>query len=466
MRIVFGLRAWLVGGSSTRPDNSRPVTNVTVERAGRQCRALIGCWLRWVISLRTEIGCDSHCFATAVIAVDPDGAQHDGALLGEPVREVGMCNLLRDSPSSTIDGWDSLGSDNLAAIALENVTKTWGGSRGVDRISFTTDAGKFLVLLGPSGCGKSTTLRLIAGLEQADAGRILIAGDDVTALPPSRRHLSMVFQSYALFPHLSVAENILFGLKVRHASVDDQRRGLDRVASLLGLSALLERKPNQLSGGQQQRVALGRAIIAEKPVCLMDEPLSNLDAQLRNDMRRELRALQQALGMTMVYVTHDQAEAMSMADQVILLRDGGIEQDATPDEMYARPATMFAARFIGTPPMNVIAGSALAAGSPLWAARMGDRAAGVAIGVRPEDIMISDRTDAVRATIASVEYLGADSVVTCTLTGDATLAVRAKGKLLRRAGEEIGLDWDPLATHDFDSTTGRRLPAPAWGGTA
>ena len=379
----------------------------------------------------------------------------------------------------------------MATIALENVSKAWGGSRGVDRISFTTDAGKFLVLLGPSGCGKSTTLRLIAGLESADAGRILIAGDDVTALPPSRRHLSMVFQSYALFPHLSVAENILFGLKVRKASADDQRRGLERVASLLGLSALLERKPNQLSGGQQQRVALGRAIIAEQPVCLMDEPLSNLDAQLRNDMRRELRALQQALGMTMVYVTHDQAEAMSMADQVILLRDGQIEQDATPDEMYARPATMFAARFIGTPPMNVIAGSVLAAASPAWAARLGDRAATVAIGIRPEDITFSDQADALRATIAAVEYLGADSVVTCTVTNhamgreklyaadstfavmnasapaanasatapNAMLAVRAKGKLLRKAGEQIGLHWDPVLTHGFDSTTGRRLPA-------
>ena len=254
------------------------------------------------------------------------------------------------------------------------VSKAWGESKGVDRISFATQAGQFLVLLGPSGCGKSTTLRLIAGLEKADSGRIFIAGDDVSALPPSRRHLSMVFQSYALFPHLSVAENILFGLKVRKATVADQRRGLARVAELLGLDKLLERKPNQLSGGQQQRVALGRAIIAEQPVCLMDEPLSNLDAQLRQEMRREIRALQQKLGITMVYVTHDQTEAMSMADQVILLRDGRIEQDATPEELYARPASMFAARFIGTPPMNVVSGSALAQASPAWAARLGARA--------------------------------------------------------------------------------------------
>ena len=344
----------------------------------------------------------------------------------------------------------------MAAIALEGVSKAWGDSRGVDRISFATQAGQFLVLLGPSGCGKSTTLRLIAGLEQADAGRIFIAGDDVTAQPPSRRHLSMVFQSYALFPHLTVAENILFGLKVRKAPAADLRRGLARVAELLGLAGLLERKPNQLSGGQQQRVALGRAIIAEQPVCLMDEPLSNLDAQLRNEMRRELRALQQKLAMTMVYVTHDQAEAMSMADQVILLRDGRIEQDATPEELYARPASMFTARFIGTPPMNVIPGTALARANAGWAARLGERAAEIAIGIRPEDIRFG-AADGVEAAVSGIEYLGADSVVTCVL-GDAVLAVRAKGKLRGPAGERVRLDWDIDAMHCLDQAGGQRLP--------
>ena len=343
----------------------------------------------------------------------------------------------------------------MAAIALEAVSKAWGESRGVDRISFATQAGQFLVLLGPSGCGKSTTLRLIAGLEKADSGRIFIAGDDVSALPPSRRHLSMVFQSYALFPHLSVAENILFGLKVCKATAADQRRGLARVAALLGLEKLLERKPNQLSGGQQQRVALGRAIIAEQPVCLMDEPLSNLDAQLRNEMRRELRALQQQLKMTMVYVTHDQAEAMSMADQVILLRDGRIEQDATPEELYARPASMFTARFIGTPPMNVVTGTALAQASPAWAARLGTRAADIAVGIRPEDVHLSG-ADGMPAIVSAIEYLGADSVITCAL-GDAVLAVRAKGKLRGSAGDSVRLDWDPAATHCFDHAGGQRL---------
>src|SRR5216110_510319 len=247
----------------------------------------------------------------------------------------------------------------MSAIAAENVSKHWttagGQVRAVDAISFEFDHGTLNVLLGPSGCGKSTTLRLIAGLETADEGSIFIAGRDVTRLPPAARNIAMVFQSYALFPHLSVAENIIFGLRVRKVPRNESAARLARVANLLGLASLLERKPGQLSGGQQQRVALGRAIIAEAPVCLMDEPLSNLDAQLRGEMRREIRELQQQLGITMVYVTHDQTEAMTMADQVVLLRDGGVEQDATPPDLYAKPLTLFAARFIGTPPMNTLA---------------------------------------------------------------------------------------------------------------
>ena len=243
----------------------------------------------------------------------------------------------------------------MSALQLEAVGKHYGAAKAVDRISFATPSGKLVVLLGPSGCGKSTTLRMIAGLDTPSEGRILIDGRDVTSLAPAERRISMVFQSYALFPHLSVRENILFGVKVRREPAADHGKRLARVAELLGLSALLERKPSQLSGGQQQRVALGRAIIAETKVCLMDEPLSNLDAQLRQEMRREIRTLQQKLGITMVYVTHDQTEAMSMADQVVLLNAGRIEQDAPPAELYARPASVFAARFIGTPPMNIVA---------------------------------------------------------------------------------------------------------------
>ena len=211
----------------------------------------------------------------------------------------------------------------MSAIAVENISKHWttavGQVRAVDGLSFALDAGTLNVLLGPSGCGKSTTLRLIAGLDQTDTGRILIGGRDVTRLSPTQRKVAMVFQSYALFPHLTVAENIVFGLRVRKVDNAGREQRLKRVAGLLGLTALLERKPAQLSGGQQQRVALGRAIIADAPVCLMDEPLSNLDAQLRQEMRQEIRNLQRKLGVTMVYVTHDQVEAMTMADRVILL---------------------------------------------------------------------------------------------------------------------------------------------------
>jgi sn-glycerol 3-phosphate transport system ATP-binding protein len=325
----------------------------------------------------------------------------------------------------------------MARIEVDGVSKLWGATRAVDGVSFAAAEGSLLVLLGPSGCGKSTTLRLIAGLEAASAGRIRIGGADVTDLPPAKRQIAMVFQSYALFPHLTVAENIIFGLRVRRMAAADRRERLRRVAALLGLDKLLDRKPGQLSGGQQQRVALGRAIIAEKPVCLMDEPLSNLDAQLRNDMRREIRGLQQKLGMTMVYVTHDQTEAMSMADQVILMREGRIEQDAAPERLYAEPETVFAARFIGTPPMNILA--------------LGRT--DLLLGIRPEDIVLGAR--GVEARVESVEYLGADTIVACRI-GDEPALVRAAGRVELAPGAATRLSWREDAIHCFDAATGRR----------
>ena len=329
----------------------------------------------------------------------------------------------------------------MSAISVEHLSRWWGTTRAVDDVSFEAAAGRMLVLLGPSGCGKSTTLRLIAGLEAATAGRVAIGGVDVTHRPPAERRVSMVFQSYALFPHLSVAENIVFGLRVRRVSAAERRERLARVADLLGLTALLERRPSQLSGGQQQRVALGRALIAEAPVCLMDEPLSNLDAQLRLEMRREIRGLQQSLGITMVYVTHDQTEAMTMADQVILLREGRVEQDAPPEALYARPATAFAARFIGTPPMNVLA--------------LDDRRR--LLGIRPEDIRVlgTKEPGAVEALVRSIEYLGADSILLCAI-GRQALAVRAPGRVALAPGARVHVAWAPEAAHVFDAETGRR----------
>ncbi len=325
----------------------------------------------------------------------------------------------------------------MSSIQLEGISKHWGESRALDGIAFSAPEGSFVVLLGPSGCGKSTTLRLIAGLDAPTTGTIRIGGRDVTALPPARRGLSMVFQSYALFPHLTVAENIVFGLRVR--KVADRETKLKRVAGMLGLEKLLDRKPSQLSGGQQQRVALGRAIIAETPVCLMDEPLSNLDAQLRGEMRREIRALQQRLGITMVYVTHDQTEAMTMADVVVLLRGGRIEQVGTPEELYAKPATMFTAGFIGAPPMNLMKLD-------------GDA---TITGVRPEDMALGDQ--GIAATIESVEYLGADSLVGARLPNGPIL-VRVPGRAQVRTGEAVHIRWEKNHEHHFDAQTGGRKP--------
>jgi sn-glycerol 3-phosphate transport system ATP-binding protein len=344
----------------------------------------------------------------------------------------------------------------MAQVRLEQVTKRWGAAPAVADVSFCASPGQLVALLGPSGCGKSTTLRLIAGLETANEGSIRIADKEVTRLPPSKRGVSMVFQSYALFPHLSVAENILFGLKVRKVPRAERESRLRRTAGILGLDSLLERKPSQLSGGQQQRVALGRAIVAETPVCLMDEPLSNLDAQLRVEMRREIRALQRRLGMTMLYVTHDQVEAMTMADHVVLMRDGRVEQQGAPAEIYERPATIFAARFLGTPPMNVIPAAlvAKAGGGAALKPPAGRGIEGSAVGVRPESVRIAG--EGVVATVAAVEYLGADTLLDTRIGGE-PFTVRIPGGVQANQGDTVHLAWDAGAAHWFDLATERRI---------
>ena len=287
----------------------------------------------------------------------------------------------------------------------------------------------------------------MAGLESASAGQVFVDGRDVTDTPPAQRGIAMVFQNYALFPHLSVADNISFGLSVRKVETSEAARRLQTTAELLGLKNLLQRKPSQLSGGQQQRVALGRALVAQAKVCLMDEPLSNLDAQLRQDMRRELRELQQRLGLTVVYVTHDQTEAMSMADQVVLLNKGRIEQSAAPRTLYSSPATTFAARFIGTPAMNLlrlegghIAGSQVAIEHP-----------GALLGIRPEAVTLGGH---VPATVQSLEYLGADLVLRCAV-GSELITVRADGQCDLAAGARVALQWPAQAEHFFDSLGNR-----------
>jgi len=349
------------------------------------------------------------------------------------------------------------------ALRLAGIAKSFGPTPALRGVSLAARPGSFVALLGPSGCGKSTLLRIVAGLEAADAGRVEIGGRDVTAAPPAARGIAMVFQSYALFPHLTVAENIVFGLRARRLPRAEREARLARAARMLGLEALLGRRPAQLSGGQQQRVALARAVVAEAPVCLMDEPLSNLDAKLRHEMRREIRALQQRLGITMVYVTHDQAEAMSMADQVVLMREGAIEQDATPEELYARPASVFAAGFIGTPPMSLLRlapgpGGAVVEGTegPTVAPAS---AAHAILGLRPEQVAPTDGPG-LPARVLAAEFLGAETVLACAVgTAAQMIQARIAGHHRLPEGSPLRLRLPP-ALHLFDAATGRRLPGP------
>ena len=353
----------------------------------------------------------------------------------------------------------------VPGVRIEKLRRRWGGVDVLHGIDLAVAPGTLAVLLGPSGCGKSTILRLIAGLDAPDGGRVLIGERDVTALPPAERDLSMVFQNYALFPHLDVRENILFGLKMRRMPAAERARRLDRAAETLGLGPLLGRKPSQLSGGQQQRVALGRALVSGAPLCLMDEPLSNLDAQLRQDMRREIRELQQRLGLTLLYVTHDQTEAMSMADQVILMRAGTVEQAGPPEALYRRPETVFAARFVGMPPMNLLAlderdGGGVVAGTegPVLVA---GGAAGRILGLRPEDVaVVPAGGPGLAATLVSAEYHGADTLLTCR-AGREILTVREAGLPRHAPGTALRLSWPAEAQHLFDAGTGRRCPNPS-----
>ena len=359
----------------------------------------------------------------------------------------------------------------MSGIEIRNLNKRWSTFDAVKDVNFEVKPGTLTVLLGPSGCGKSTTLRLIAGLDPVTSGQIFIGGKDVTGQPPAKRGLAMVFQSYALFPHLSVAENIIFGLKVRRVPAGERTRRLKKAVDILGLGALLDRKPSQLSGGQQQRVALGRAIVAEASVCLMDEPLSNLDAQLRHELRKEIRAIQQALGMTMVYVTHDQIEAMSLADQVILMRNGRIEQKADPVGLYLRPVTSFAAKFIGTPPMNLVEMSVRDAGSHFeLKGREGsvhvdarrfslEGRQRVTLGVRPAHLLVDNeggRGGGFSGEVQLVEYLGNEVLVSFG-QGDGEIAALMPSAQCPRLRERVSFVADPAQVHLFDVDTGASL---------
>ncbi|TKI08135.1 ABC transporter ATP-binding protein [Martelella alba] len=350
----------------------------------------------------------------------------------------------------------------MSYLSLHHITKSWGGRKALDDVGFDVAEGDFVALLGPSGCGKTTLLRIIAGLESADGGSVVIRQADVTCLPPSQRKLSMVFQSYALFPHLNVRENLLFGLRARGEDKRHFPSRLAEVSELLELTPLLDRLPGQLSGGQQQRVALGRAVIAKNRLCLMDEPLSNLDAKLRQTMRREIRALQKTLGLTLLYVTHDQTEAMSMADQVILLNQGRIEQHCAPDRLYQDPGSVFAAQFIGAPPMNILSltrkGSHHFIGDmPAPVAEYGDETV-LGLGLRAEDIRLAAPEHArLTVSVVSCEYMGADTLLSCQPRGcREQITVKVPGMKRFAPTSPVGLDWSAAAQYFFFGATGKR----------
>ena len=331
-------------------------------------------------------------------------------------------------------------------VVLKDIAKRWNGQLGVEGISLDIPEGSFTALLGPSGCGKSTTLRLLAGLELSDEGQILIDGRDVTTSAASDRNLSMVFQSYALFPHLSVAENVIFGLKVRRVPKKERQEKLQRALEITGLLGYESRKPGELSGGQRQRVALARAIVAGQRLCLMDEPLSNLDAKLRNSVRKDIKKLQRDLGITVIYVTHDQTEAMSLADTVVLMKDGHIQQVGTPDDLYSRPANTFVAEFVGAPPMALLKSSVLDGFG-------GDKT----IGIRAENIQIVPKGQGrMRCTVNESEFLGAETLIGLDHEGAVGLCVLKPGLSMVPEGSEIDISFHDENLHVFDAA-GQRL---------
>jgi multiple sugar transport system ATP-binding protein len=325
----------------------------------------------------------------------------------------------------------------MGQISLQGVRKSFGPVNIIKGADLDIEDGSFVVFVGPSGCGKTTLLRLIAGLEDVSGGKILIDGKNVVDVPPAKRGLSMVFQSYALYPHMSVRGNIAFGLKMAGLPRPEIDRKVEAAAATLNLTPYLERKPRELSGGQRQRVAIGRAIVREPKAFLFDEPLSNLDAALRVQMRLEVTRLQKQLATTAVYVTHDQVEAMTMADKIVVLNAGNIEQYGSPLELYERPANIFVAGFIGSPKMNFISGDA---------ARQYNAAT---IGIRPEHLRIDRDGQGWPGTVTVAEHLGSDTFLYVDAGKIGTLTVRYVGELDLAAGDAVSLSPDPARLHRF-----------------
>ena len=359
----------------------------------------------------------------------------------------------------------------MASVALHGIRKDFGRTQVIRGIDLEIADREFVVFVGPSGCGKSTLLRLIAGLEDATSGDILIDGRVVNNVPPKDRNIAMVFQNYALYPHMTVARNMGFGLRAARLSAAEIDRRVGLAAEMLGLQPLLARRPGELSGGQRQRVAMGRALVRDPQVFLFDEPLSNLDAQLRNQVRTEIKKLHQQVRTTTIYVTHDQVEAMTLADRIVLLRDGRIEQVGTPSELFERPANRFIAGFIGSPAMNFFAGT-LDAGDivlpwmrlpcPKLATAPADGQ--IVLGIRPEDFVVGTDVhtmpEACRfsARVMVVEPMGSESLLVIT-AGGIDIQVRLIGRAFPRAGDTMGFAINLAEMHVFDPQTNARIKA-------
>jgi len=350
----------------------------------------------------------------------------------------------------------------LATVSIKNLVKSYGKTEVLHGINLDVADGEFVVLVGPSGCGKSTTLRMIAGLEDITSGEIYIGGELVNHREPKERNIAMVFQNYAIYPHMSVRKNIGFGLRTSKASKADKAARIDEVAELLGMTDLLDRRPNQLSGGQRQRVAIGRAMVRDPSAFLFDEPLSNLDAQLRTQMRLEIKKLHQRVGNTIIFVTHDQVEAMTMADRIVIMKDGHIQQVGTPFDVFHKPANKFVAQFIGAPSMNMIEGS-LADGIVTLDGDLqipintsSTHRGPVTLGLRPDDLLVSNQDGQFEGQVNVLEPLGSETLVYVSVGGKELIA-KASGRTPPELGSTIKLNAAPENMHLFDNATGEAL---------
>lgn len=351
----------------------------------------------------------------------------------------------------------------MANVAVRDLVKFYGKTQVLHGIDLTVADGEFIVLVGPSGCGKSTTLRIISGLEEATSGDVVIGDRVVNNLEPKERDIAMVFQNYAIYPHMSVRKNIGFGLRTSKMSKADKTARVNEVAEILSMTELLDRKPDQLSGGQRQRVAIGRAMVRDPAVFLFDEPLSNLDAQLRTQMRLEIKKLHQRVGNTIIFVTHDQVEAMTMADRIVIMKDGHIQQVGTPQEVFHQPANLFVAQFIGAPAMNLLEGvwqngQAKVSGiAPMMIpeSQAADNGA-VMVGIRPDDLTVGGATPLFQGVVNVLEPLGSETLVYVTINGTEVIA-KASGRTPPAVGDQVSLSAAASDMHLFDTHTGQRL---------